>query len=161
MSSTPSHVVEVLCSLKFEPSKNDWDSTYFGKYHDKIIPLGYTEKEEQKEFTVQMDLKSGNVKQEKDSAIRLVFRNMVEKTAIIIGAHFISFHKLRPYSNWDDLINNVLLPGLERYQQLGLGKNLKQLQCTYINKMQLEEGEFNIQVGNLQQKFSVNKTVVF
>jgi beta-glucosidase len=29
------------------------------------------------------------------------------------------------------------------------------------NKMQLEEGEFNIQVGNLQQKFSVNKTIVF
>ncbi len=29
------------------------------------------------------------------------------------------------------------------------------------NKMELEEGEFNIQVGDLQQKFSVNKTVVF
>jgi len=28
-------------------------------------------------------------------------------------------------------------------------------------KKHLEEGEFNVQVGNLQQKFSVNKTIVF
>jgi len=29
------------------------------------------------------------------------------------------------------------------------------------NKKHLEEGEFNIQVGNLQQKFSLNKTIVY
>ena len=28
-------------------------------------------------------------------------------------------------------------------------------------KKHLEEGEFNVQVGNLQQKFAVNKTVIF
>jgi uncharacterized protein (TIGR04255 family) len=77
----------------------------------------------------------------KDSAIRFVFRNKTEKTAIIIGAHFVSFHKLAPYTNWDDLINNILIPGFEKYQELGLGNSLKQVQCTYINKIQLQEGQ--------------------
>jgi beta-glucosidase len=39
---------------------------------------------------------------------------------------------------------------------------MKQLAFVNVNnKWQLEEGEFNIQIGNLQQKFSVNKTVIF
>jgi hypothetical protein len=65
MTTSVSHVVEVLCSLKFEPSKNDWDSTYFGKFHDKIIPLGYTEKQEQKEMTFEVNVKAGSLRHEK------------------------------------------------------------------------------------------------
>src|SRR5437773_10300564 len=39
---------------------------------------------------------------------------------------------------------------------------LKQLAFVGIDlKKHLEEGEFNVQVGTLQQKFSVNKTIVF
>jgi hypothetical protein len=40
------HLTEVICGFWFDPASNVWDSTYFGKYYEKIGALGYNEKQE-------------------------------------------------------------------------------------------------------------------
>lgn len=142
MLTNNEHIVEVLFAMSFNPNTNDWDSTYFGKFHDKISPLGYTEKQEQKKVEVKFELTADKPSPElKESGIRMIFRNPELKTAIILTDHYISFHKLTPYNNWDHLLDSVVAPAFELYQQLGLGKDLLEVQCLYLNRWELKAGE--------------------
>lgn len=142
MATQNEHIVEVLCAMWFDPKSNEWDSTYFGKYYDKIVNLGYTEKQEQKQVELQLEL---NLKQSsshlKEGNTRMIFRNPDLKTAIILSDHYISFHKLPPYGTWEGLMETVVAKGLELYQELGLGKDLKEVQCLYLNRWELNDGE--------------------
>jgi len=133
------HLVEVLFAIWFDPSQNEWDSTYFGKYYERVESRGYTEKQEQKPVKVKLDISHKNRQTEvTEDEPRMVFRNPTQKTAIILGNHFISFHKLAPYENWEKLIEEVVKPGLEIYFEMGLGRNMREVQCLYLNKYDLE-----------------------
>ncbi len=142
MGDSNSHVLEVLCSLKFDQHQNDWDSTYYGRYHDRLLPLGYTDKQEKKEVKLNLDMKSGSPQTNVQQGVTsFVFKNKTLNTAIMIGPHFVSFHKLAPYNTWNNLIKDVLEPCFTLYKEMGLGKGLVEVQCTYINSMQLDEGQ--------------------
>lgn len=144
MPDNNNHIVEVLCAMWFEPSENEWDSTYFGKYHDKIIQEGFTQKQEQKQFELKFQIDpqtSENTKAVSEATqARMAFKNPAAASAITLSPHFISFHKLAPYTNWTDLMTNIVAPNLIHYQELGLGKGLKEIQCLYLNKYQLPKG---------------------
>ncbi len=142
MPETNQHIVEVLCAMWFDPKQNEWDSTYFGKYHDKIVGLGYTEKQEQKQVELRVEFKAENPTSEiKENGAKMVFRNPEQQTAIILTSHYISFHKLAPYDNWDYLVNTVVNPCFKLYQEIGLGRGLLEVQCLYLNRWSMLEGE--------------------
>ena len=138
------HIVEVLCAMWFEPVLNDWDSTYFGKYHDKILRKGFTEKQEQKQFELnfKIDPQTSNIPKNitESTQARMAFKNPSLGVAITLAPHYISFHKLAPYNNWDNLMTTIVTPFLSSYQELGLGKGLKEVQCLYLNRYLLDKG---------------------
>lgn len=158
MATNNEHIVEVLCAMWFDPKQNDWDSTYFGKYHDKIVHLGYTEKQEQKQLEFQLDLNIKNPNSQiKEGGIRMIFRNPTLKTAIILTDHYISFHKMAPYDTWESLMQNVVEKGLILYQELGIGKGLLEVQCLYLNRWELEPDENVSKHFNFLPKISDGK----
>ena len=56
-----------------------------------------------------------------------------------MAAHYISFHKLPPYTNWETLLEEQIKPGLKHYNSIGLGKGLIQTQMLYLNKYSFEK----------------------
>lgn len=138
----PNHqqLTEVLCAVWFDPAQNDWDSTYFGKYYEKIAHLGYTDKKEQKQIEFRLEPAKKNSEYTEGNP-RMVFVNPVSNSAIILSAHFISFHKLHPYESWERLITEIANPGLKIYKELGLGKGIKEVQSLYLNRLLLTENE--------------------
>jgi uncharacterized protein (TIGR04255 family) len=144
MAETNTHIVEVLFAMWFKPNLNEWDSTYFGRYFERISALGYTEKQEQKQIEVKFEMgpKAGTPPAIKEgNSIRMVFKNPTKKTAIILSDNFISFHKLPPYENWQHLMSEIVEPGFEAYKKLGLGKGLKEVQSLYLNKYVLDKDQ--------------------
>jgi uncharacterized protein (TIGR04255 family) len=138
MAQTNENIVEVLFAMWFDPNANDWDSTYFGRFHERIIPLGFTQKQEQKE----VEIKVGPhhiVPEVSDGKLKMTFKNPDSKTAVIISDHFISFHKLAPYKDWEQLLNDVVDPCFKIYKELGLGNSLKEVQWLYLNKYQISQ----------------------
>lgn len=131
-------LVEVLCGFWFNQEQNPWDSTFFGKFFELIERDGYTQKQEQQGYQVKFEFTSADV--EKPTAQtdklepRMLFKNPEKEMAILMAANYISFHKLVPYSSWEDLLVNQIKPGLERYSSIGLGKGLLQVQMLYLNK---------------------------
>ncbi len=140
MLDNNNHLVEVLCGMRFDSTKNEWDSTFFGKFHDRISQYGFVEKEERKEFRVEFNLNKkvpiGNPGVE-ETGIKMVFKNPIQKSAITLSEGYISFHKLAPYENWDDLINTIAKPILKEYKELGIGNGIVEVQCLYLNKFEV------------------------
>lgn len=143
----PGHnLTEVLCGFWFNPKANVWDSTCFGRYHEKIQSLGYDVKEEQKGVQIKFEITAEGGKQVPTSEMnetdsRMVFRDTKNAAAILMAANFISFHKLEPYKSWEALVAEQVNPGMEVYQNLGLGKEVVQVQALYLNKYTLNTTE--------------------
>ncbi len=145
MSTSKHELVEVLCSFGFEPNANPWDSTFFGEYYDKIKEIGYSEKQEQKgiQFKVEIDSRTPTTPRASADELetRMLFRNSTTNSAIILAPNFISFHKLKPYSTWEQFRSETIEPGMKIYQSLGLGLHgLLQTQMLYLNKYDFESG---------------------
>src|ERR1035441_699963 len=130
-------LTEVMCAFWFDQNQNSWDSTYFGKFFELIESEGYNEKEEQKNFQIQFELKSNDLQnpgaKSDELPPKMVFRNKEKNYAIILTANFISFHKLAPYESWEKMLEEQIIPGLEKYFQMRLGKGLLQVQMLYLN----------------------------
>lgn len=142
MAGNNAHIVEVLCALWFDEKTNDWDSTYFGKFHEKIEPLGYTIKEEKKKVEITVELKANNpIPQVTEGQTQMIFRNPNLGTAIILSAGFISFHKLTPYKDFKQLLAEIITPILNIYYKIGQGNNLKEVQWLYLNKYSLSSDQ--------------------
>lgn len=145
--TTHSHnLTEVLCGFWFNPTSNVWDSTFFGKYYEEIRDLGYSEKQEQKGVQIKLGLKNDSGKTISSSEInevesRMVFKNTKENFATLMAPNFISFHKLTPYISWENLLENQAVPGIEKYNNIGLGKDVEQVQALYLNKYTLDINE--------------------
>lgn len=138
MPNSKHHLAEVLCGFWFDNDSNNWDSTYFGKYFEKVSELGFTEKQEQKAVQVKFDLnptqKGASTSEMKEGEMRMVFKNPEINAAIILSRNYISFHKLPDYKGWDLLISEIVNPCLKAYREIGLGNNLVQVQSLYLNK---------------------------
>jgi len=135
-------LTEVVCALWFDSASNLWDSTFFGKFYERIEPLGYDSKQEQKGYQVQFEIKSDQgepkpTNQASEIGSRMVFRNTKMQYAIIMAENFISFHKLAPYKNWESLMKEQVVPGMREYIDIGLGNNIRQVQSLYLNKYTL------------------------
>ena len=65
-----------------------------------------------------------------------------------MASNYVSFHKLPPYSSWENLFEEQVKPGLEHYQAIGLGKSLIQVQMVYLNRYTFEKD------ANLSDTFS-------
>ena len=139
MASEKKHqLAEVLCGFWFDPIQNPWDSTFFGKFFEVIEKDGYTEKQEQQGYQVKFEIRSADLEKPTAQADklepRMLFRNPIKNTAILMAANYISFHKLPPYVNWETLLDEQINPGLTKYNSIGLGKGLIQVQMLYLNK---------------------------
>ena len=136
---------EVLFAFIYNKSSNPWDSTYFGKYYDAIQDLGFKDKEEQRAFEVKLEVKADKNKriepQYNEAEPKMLFRNTEKKYAILMANNYISFHKLAPYEKWESMLKEQIKPGLERYNKIGLGKNIEQVQMLYLNKYEFDENE--------------------
>jgi len=137
---------EVLCAFMFNPDENVWDSTYFGKYYDAIQDLGFKEKIEQKAFHVKFEIKADAYKkipepQYNEAEPKMLFKNVEKNYAILMGNAYVSFHKLPPYEKWENMMRDQIKPGLDKYFNIGLGKDLSQVQMLYLNKYEFDEKE--------------------
>jgi uncharacterized protein (TIGR04255 family) len=158
--SNNQHLVEVLCAIRFDPKKNEWDSTFFGRYYELIKNRGYTERKEQRQVELQLQVSSHDNKsiiQENPPQIRMAFSNPESKSAVIMGNSFLSFHKLAPYENWEKLISDIVQPGLADYYQIGLGKGIIEVQCLYLNRYMIEEGQSVAKYFNFLPNISGSK----
>lgn len=159
MPTTKHHLAEVLCGFWFRKESNTWDSTCFGKFFDQIYKLGYVEKQEQKAVQFKVELnphKEIPIPEMSEGDVRMIFKNPQKNAAIILSNNFISFHKLPDYKDWSTFINEIVKPGLNVYKEIGLGKDLVQVQSLYLNKY-----EFSID-KQLSDVFSfLPKTVEF
>lgn len=139
-------LVEVACSIWFDPNLNDWDITYFGKFYDKIKDLGYNQKEEKKVIEIHIDDTNQDgdgmpIPQTKSSEVRMIFRNSENNAAIMLSNNLISFNKLTPYNGWDDLMDKIVNPCLKIYEEIGLGKGVIQVSALYLNKFTIPMNE--------------------
>lgn len=144
MSSLKHNLTEVLCSFSFDSNIDQWDSTYFGKFYDKIKSRGYTEKQEQKgvQFKFEIKAKEPLISQAStdQTETRMIFRNLKDNTAIILAPYYISFHKLEPYESWEKFRDTEVVNGMNDYISIGLGSSLKQAQMLYLNRYEFDSG---------------------
>jgi len=154
MFSENNHLLqEVLCAFVFNPNANTWDSTYFGKYFEAIQELGFKEKQEQKGLEVKFEFKVDPAKKIPEPSYneaepKMLFKNAEKNYAIIMANSYISFHKLAPYERWESMMADQIIPGLERYFKIELGKELMQVQMLYLNRYEFSEHE------KLSERFS-------
>ena len=136
--SSKHQLAEVLCGFWFSPEQNPWDSTFFGKYFDKIEPEGYTEKKEQQGYQIKFELKNPAIENPTAQADklepRMLFKNPESNTAILMASNYISFHKLPPYNSWEDFLEKQIKPDINHYKNIGLGNSLMHIQMLYLNQ---------------------------
>jgi len=146
MAKFPGHdLTEVICGFWFVPSEDQWNPTNFETYFEKAKPFGYSEKLQQKDIKVQFNLDPGSPETSsakgETTANRFVFRNPNEATAILLGPHYISAHKLKPYHNWESFFPATIKPALELFLELGFGKVLAAANVAYINQINVPSGQ--------------------
>lgn len=142
------HLAEVLCSFRFNPEKNPWDSTFFGKYYE-LIENEYTEKKELQGFQLKFDATINDPKPETSKMEpRMVFTNPNSKNSIVMSSNYISIHKMTPYTGWEVLLNEQIRDKIDKYTSIGLGKSLMQVQMLYLNQYTIEDNTNFNQIFN-------------
>ena len=71
----------------------------------------------------------------------MVFKNKEETYAILLGNNYISFHTLSHYQGWDIFKKELISPFIEKYFNLGYGKELTSSQMIYINNFEIGTGK--------------------
>lgn len=134
------HLVEVNCGFHFLDDSSNWDSTYFGQFYELIKSNGFNEKLERKgiQVTIKDDKNSTSSKiASQEVEEQVIFKNSTNGLAILIAKNRISFHSVGNYTNWHSFSNDFILPNLEKYISLGLGKGNYRLNVLYLNKFQI------------------------
>lgn len=134
------HLVEVNCGFQFLDDSSNWDSTYFGQFYDLIKTNGFNEKIERKgiQVTIKDDKNSTSSKiASQEIEEQVIFKNSKNGLAILIAKNRISFHSIKNYSNWQSFSKDFILPNLEKYFSLGLGKGMYRLNVLYLNKFSI------------------------
>jgi len=132
------HLVEVNCAFHFPEETTPWDSTFFGQYYEKIKHKGFIHREERK--GVQITFKEQDFDASSDPITaspiedQVLFRNLEQNQAILLGKNRISFHLLNDYKGWEFFIDQMIKPYSEYYKALGLGNGIMQASIVYLNK---------------------------
>jgi uncharacterized protein (TIGR04255 family) len=159
------HLVEVNCLFQFNEETVTWDSTFFGQFYEKIKLRGYNQKEERKGVQIRFsgDLENVNSLPFTTHPVedQVIFRNVDEGKAIMLGKNQISFHNLENYKGWEYFVSNVVKPGYEIFKQLGLGNGNRNCSIVYLNRFNKSNEEelcnyFTI-VSKLQPDFGEEK----
>lgn len=137
------HLLEVNCGFNFY-DESSWDSTYYGQFYELIKSEGFNEKIERKgvQVTVKDDKASASAKiASQEIEDQVIFKNNSKGLAIIIAKNKLSFHSIENYTNWQNFTTTFVLPMLEKYLNLGLGKGNFRVNCLYLNRFIIEEKE--------------------
>lgn len=134
MQYSNSHLVEVNCSFQFPQETTQWDSTFFGRFYEKIKDKGFTEREERKgvEFTFGFRRNSLQLPQTTNVEDQVIFKDNKGR-AILMSRNKISFHIIKGYTIWDDFVNLFIKPYSEIYKSLELGNGIRECSLIYLN----------------------------
>lgn len=137
------HLIEVNCGFHFLDESN-WDSTYYGQFYDLVKSEGFNEKTERKgiQVTIKDDKTTTSSKiASQEIEDQIIFKNNQKGLAIMIAKNKLSFHAVKNYKGWEDFTTTFVLPILDKYLNLGLGKGNFKLNCLYLNRFETEIGK--------------------
>lgn len=140
------HLQEVVCGFNFANGGVVWDSAFFGQFFDKIVSLGFDEREERKGIQINFgDINSDVLNPIKVSSTELeskmLFKNKSSGSAITLGKDFVFFHQINNYKGWEPFTTELIEPGLRFYQELGLLAGAVKCNVIYLNRFELREDE--------------------
>jgi len=136
------HLIEVNCAFQFNKETTQWDSTFFGRFYEKILSRGFTEKEERKGIQLTFGLQRNVpvITQNNDFEDQVIFKNN-NGCAILMGRNKISFHVTSNYTIWENFITGFVKPFTEIYKELGLGHGERQCNIVYLNRFKKSKEE--------------------
>lgn len=134
MQYSNKHLVEVNFGFYFSQETTQWDSTFFGRFYEKIIPHGFLGKEERKGISIIFGLK-GNISKMPSQEVedQVIFKDNKGR-AITMAKNKISFHIVSDYTVWDSFLNDFIKPLFAIYKQLGLGNGIRECNLIYLNR---------------------------
>lgn len=133
-------ITEAVCAFRFSPVNNNWDITSFAAFYNVIKNLGFHKKNEIKPVQLSFQIKPNEVPQNPqmtEGETQMVFKNEDEKQAILLGNNYISFHTINYYPGWEVFSNELISKFLNKYFEIGYGKDLMSAQMIYINNFEL------------------------
>ena len=134
-------ITEAVCAFRFDPRSNDWDFTSSADYYSQIKTLGFIKKNEIKPIQLSFQFRANeapNNAQMVEGETQIVFKNEDESRAILLGNNYISFHTLNHYPGWDSFLTDFISICLNRYFEIGYGKNIISVQMIFINNFELK-----------------------
>ena len=135
------HLVEVNCGFQFNKETTPWDSTFFGRFYEKILSKGFTGKEERKGVQLKFEITKNNASfPSTEIDDQVIFKNSTGM-AILMAKNKISFHMLSNYTVWENFVNSLIIPFSEHYKSLGLGNGERQCNIVYLNRFTKNRGE--------------------
>jgi len=141
MSIPNSHLVEVNCGFHFNQETTPWDSTFFGRFYEKIYDRGFTQKEVRRGVSIIFGLKeNANSIPTQEIEEQFIFKNS-SGMAITMAQNKISFHITSNYSNWETFVNTLIRPISEIYKKLGLGNGERECNLVYLNRFSKSKDE--------------------
>ncbi|MEO6252107.1 MAG: TIGR04255 family protein [Ferruginibacter sp.] len=141
MQYSNKHLVEVNCGFHFPKETTQWDSTFFGRFYEKIINRGFTEKEERKGFQLVFGMQRNRpMVQQPEVEDQVIFKNK-EGMAILMGKNRVSFHVTQNYTVWNNFVDNFIKPYSEIYKTLGLGNGERGCNLVYLNRFNKSSSE--------------------
>lgn len=143
MQYSNKHLIEVNCSFQFPQETTPWDSTFFGRFYEKIYELGFSEKEERKGVQVTFGMQKNAMPIMPTTQIedQVIFKNN-KGYAILMSRNKISFHIINDYYTvWEDFLNNLIIPYSRFYKELKLGNGIRECQLVYLNRFMRKKTE--------------------
>ncbi|MDZ4758626.1 MAG: TIGR04255 family protein [Bacteroidota bacterium] len=155
------HLIEVSCGFEFPEETTTWDSTYFGRYFEKIKSLGFNQRTERKGVQIKFEANLIDASKEpfttSQAEDQVIFRDEEKGLAVLIGKGRISFHCVKNYMGWEGFLNEVIKPYSELYKTLDLGNGKRQCSIVYLNRFNKEVGDglsdYFTLISPLEQKF--------
>lgn len=133
-------ITEAVCAFRFSPVNNNWDITSFAAFYNVIKDLGFYKKNEIKPVQLSFQIKPNEAPlnpQMTEGETQMVFKNEDEKQAILLGNNYISFHTINHYPGWDVFSDELITKFLNKYFEIGYGRDLMSVQMIYINNFEL------------------------
>jgi uncharacterized protein (TIGR04255 family) len=135
-------ITEAVCAFRFNPIKNNWDLTSFAEYYNVVKDYGFSKKSEIKPIQLSFQINPNNIPQSPqmiEAETRMVFKNEDQTSAILLGNNYISFHTINYYPGWNVFLESIISKFLNKYFDIGYGKDLISAQMIYINNFEIEK----------------------
>ena len=133
-------ITEAVCAFRFSPINNNWDITSFAAFYNVVKDFGFYKKNEIKPVQLSFQIKPNEIPQNPqltEGETQMVFKIQDENQAILLGNNYISFHSINYYPGWDVFSNELISKYLNKYFEIGYGKDLQSAQMIFINDFEL------------------------